>query len=258
MRHFFIFFFILFFIPYSHLFSQCPKEKLNFGYDDWPPYQFKDSNKKPTGLDIDIITTVLKEMNCPYILRTISWKAHISRLKKGKYHLAGGASKNEERKKFAYFSDSYRTESAIMLVQKKKLKNLISVKNLKEFSLLKNFRLGVNRGNWYGEAFEKLSKEKYFKKIIKTTTKEIQLYKMLNKGRISGILVDKYSGFSFLKKLKYREHIIPHPVKIYSDDIFVMFSKKSVKKSFVEQFNKSLKKIKDDGTHKKILNRYIN
>ena len=38
-----------------------------------------------------------------------------------------------------------------------------------------------------------------------------------------------------------------------SDDIFVMFSKKSVKKSFVEQFNKSLQKIKDNGTHKRFL-----
>ena len=107
-----------------------PKEKIKFGYDDQPPYQFKGNNQRPSGLDIDIITAVLKEMNCSYNLRKISWKAHITRLKKGKYHLAGGASKNEERKKFADFSDTYRKESAIMLVQKNKLKNLNLVINL--------------------------------------------------------------------------------------------------------------------------------
>ena len=128
---------ILFFIPNLQLFSQCPEEKIKFGYDDWPPYQFKGANKRPSGLDIDIITAVLNEMNCSYNLRKISWKAHITRFKKGKYHLAGGASKNEERKKFAFFSDTYWTESAIMLVQKNKLKNLNLVKSLKDLSLVK-------------------------------------------------------------------------------------------------------------------------
>jgi len=214
--------------------------------------------KTPTGLDVDIITTVLKKMKCSYSLRMISWKAHVSKLKKGKFHLAGGASKNDERKKFAYFSDSYRTESAIMLVQRNDSTKFKDAKSLKDLSTIKSFKLAINRGNWYGDIFEKLKKEKTFKNILTETTKEVQLYKMLKKGRVTGILVDKFSGYSFLKKLNYNQSIVPHPIKVYSDNIFVMFSKKSVKKSFVDRFNLNLKKIKDNGEYKKIIDHYIN
>ena len=144
-----------------------------------------------------------------------------------------------------------------MLIQKNDIHKFQKAKILKDLNSLKGFRLGVNRGNWYGEDFEKLKEDPLYKNIIKETTKEIQLYKMLKKKRLSGILVDKYSGFSFLKKLNYGKSIIQHPIKIYSDDIFVMFSKKSVKKSFVRRFNLNLQKIKESGQYQKILKKYI-
>ena len=54
---------------------------------------------------------------------------------------------------------------------------------------------------------------------------EGQLYKMLRKGRVSGVLADRYSGFAYLK-FKLGNQIVMHPLKVYSTDIHVMFSKK--------------------------------
>ena len=48
-----------------------------------------------------------------------------------------------------------------------------------------------------------------------------------------------------------------HPLKVYSTNIHVMFSKKSVDKGFVEVFNKNLKKLKSNGQYKSIINKYL-
>ena len=52
----------------SH-FTDCPKRRANTWFD-WPPYQLIDK-KQPSGLDIEIITSVLKAMK-PFSLRKIS------------------------------------------------------------------------------------------------------------------------------------------------------------------------------------------
>jgi len=251
--------------------EKCPLKgkSLTLGYDDWPPYQFK-TKKKVSGLDVDLIRAILeKGVGCSLKLKSIGWKPHLTQLKKGKIHLAGGASKNKEREIYATFSDPYRTESAVMIINKKDV-GKYSASNLKDLKKIKGFRLGINRGNWYGDRFDELKKkDKSFQKMLKETSKEGQLYKMLRKGRLNAILADRYSGAAFIKKLKLGDTLSVHPLKVYSDDIFVMFSKyryengskKSVdskdRENFIKAFNQSLKKLKASGSYQKILDKYL-
>ena len=161
----------------------------------------------------------------------------------------------DDRKKFAFFSDSYRTESVVMFVRKENL-NKYKPSSLKDL-IGKKFKLGVVRGNFNGDEFESLKKNEKFKRILLEMSSEGQLYKMLRKGRVSGVLADRYSGFAYLKKFKLGNQIVMHPLKVYSTNIHVMFSKKSVDKGFVEVFNKNLKKLKSNGQYKSIINKYL-
>tara|TARA_Y100000996_G_C22396969_1_gene591568 strand:+ start:103 stop:864 length:762 start_codon:yes stop_codon:yes gene_type:complete len=252
MKLFSVFIFIVFSL--SNSFGNCNKEKVILGYDDWRPYQYTEAGKI-TGLDVDLLSAILKSTGCPFKLKSIGWKAHLRELKKGRVHLAPGASMTDERKKFAFFSESYRTESVVMFVRKENL-NKFKPSSLKDL-IGKKFKLGVVRGNFNGDEFEKLKKNAGFKKILLEMSSEGQLYKMLRKGRVSGVLADRYSGFAYLKKLKLGDQIVKHPLKVYSTNIHVMFSKKSVDKGFVEVFNKNLQKLKNNGQYKNILNKYL-
>ncbi len=151
--------------------EKCPLKgkSLTLGYDDWPPYQFK-ANKKVTGLDVDLISAILeKGIGCSIKLKSIGWKPHLTRLKKGRIHLAGGASKNKEREVYASFTDPYRTESAVMIINKKD-RGKYSASNIKDLKKIKGFKLGVNRGNWYGDRFDDLKKkDKTFQKMLYNT-----------------------------------------------------------------------------------------
>ena len=253
MRSVALFLFIIFSI--SQALGNCNKEKVILGYDDWRPYQFKEGGKV-TGLDVDLLSAILKSTGCPFKLKAIGWKAHLRELKKGRVHLAPGASMTDDRKKFAFFSDSYRTESVVMFVKKSNL-NTFKPSSLKDLSNIKKFKLGVVRGNFNGDEFEKLKKEKAFKKIVLEISGEKQLYTMLKKDRVQGVLADRYSGFAYLKKLNLGNKIVLHPLKIYSADIHVMFSKKSVDKKFVDIFNKNLQKLKSDGKYESIIKQYL-
>ena len=70
-----------------------------------------------------------------------------------------------------------------MLIQRNDIHKFQKAKTLKDLHSLKGFKLGVNRGNWYGDSLKNLKDTRY-NNIIKETTKEIQLYKMLKKKRI--------------------------------------------------------------------------
>ena len=84
-----------------------------------------------------------------------------------------------------------------MFVKKGNL-NKFKPSSLKDLSNIKKFKLGVVRGNFNGDEFEKLKKEKAFKKIVLEMSGEKQLYTMLKKDRVQGVLADRYSGFAYL------------------------------------------------------------
>ena len=56
----------------SQALGNCNKEKVILGYDDWRPYQFKEGGKV-TGLDVDLLSAILKSTGCPFKLKAIGW-----------------------------------------------------------------------------------------------------------------------------------------------------------------------------------------
>ena len=76
------------------------------------------------------------------------------------------------------------------------------------------------------------------------------------KGRIDGFLSDPLSGTAGLRKEGLLEKV-KILMQVYSDDIFVMFSKKSTSPEIVKAFNESLSELKKNGTYDQIINKYL-
>ena len=236
-------------------FSLFPADmkKLISSWEPWEPYQYMQLDKV-TGLDIQLLTAILNNMDYEVEFLERPWARQLVEIKMGKIDLTGGASKTPEREQYAYFSEPYRTESVVLYILKEKA-GKIKISSLDQIAG-SSFKLGVTRDYYYGEEYEKLLENPAFRRNLQEVTDEEINYKKLIGGRIDGFLGDPIVSTRGLKKnrLFSKVHV---QFEVYSDDIYVMFSKKSTSPALVAKFNKSLSELKANGIHKGILNKYL-
>lgn len=237
----------------SNLWAACSNPLL-MGWEPWEPYQYQ-INEQLTGLDIELIRTILKNSQCDVTFKEMPWKRHLTEIEKGRVDLAAGASKTSEREVYANYSAPYRTESAVLYVRKGE-SNSLKYAELKDI-INSSFRLGVARGYYYGENYAQLLKQPKFKAQIHDVTDGNLNYKKLLKKRIDGFLDDPFAATARLRREGLQDQIEIHPMKIYSDDIFVMFSKKSVEPGIIDAFNQSLEQLKANGVYQQVVDKYL-
>ncbi len=228
---------------------------LSLGWDSWVPYQYKDDNGIVTGFDIDLVKKVMN--NCGYDLKMeqMPWKRLLLHVRRGITDMTCGASKTKEREEFAYFSDPYRQESVVLYVRKGESSKypLASLSDIMGAS----FRLGVAAEFYYGEQYEKLKNNPDFKSHIQEVPEDMPNVKKIMKNRIDGFLIDPFVGAALIRDLGFQNKLEIHPMTVYSDNVHVIFSKKSVSPKTVADFNDSLKILKENGTYDHIINRYL-
>mgnify|MGYP000229219900 CR=1 FL=1 len=232
-----------------------PSCELKMGWEPWEPYQFLNKDKQLTGLDIELIGAVVKEMGCKIQFKQKPWKRLLVEAKNGSMDIVAGASKTEERQKWAYFTDIYREETRVLFTLNGTSKQY-PFKLLKDF-IGTGFIIGVNRGAFNGDEFDQLMQKKDFKKMIQVVSKESQNHDKLIAKRIDGYIGDAISGINLLHKKNIYNKIEIHPVKINSSGIYVMFSKKSTTLDLVKRFNDSLNRLKKNGVYDIILKTYL-
>jgi len=226
------------------------------GWEPWFPYQFENDNNQLTGLDVDLMVAIVKQMGYELIVKKLAWKHQLRSIDLGNLDFSPGASKTPEREKFAYFSSPYRTESVKMFIKKgvakeypfKKLSDLVGTK----------FKLGVTRDYYYGEDFKILNDDKEFQKRLRWSTNDGLNYKKIVNNAIDGCLADYFSALGTIKQEGYMDQIEIHPIKIYETDIHVMFSKISTSPKIVTAFNQALEEIKKNGIYDQIVDKYLN
>ncbi|MCP3924724.1 MAG: amino acid ABC transporter substrate-binding protein [Desulfobacterales bacterium] len=256
IQYFSIILFVFSLLLFIYLPSAIAKTSYSMGWEPWSPYQYKNTQGKITGLDIELVTEIMKNVKFSVTYKERPWKRLLYEVEKGKTDLIGGASKTPERKVYAHFTAPYRTESVVLYIRKGEANNYKSFKKLGQLSNIK-FKVGVVNGYYYGKNYAKLIKNSKFKANVKPTRADELNIKKLVGGRLDGFLMDPVAATAKLKKLKFLSKVEIHPILIYSDNIYVMFSKKSTSLNIVKIFNKSLKDLKKRGKYDQIIRKYI-
>lgn len=244
-------FFIL--LDFSNLYC---KKILKIGWESWKPYQYEDEKGNLTGLDIELLKLIVSKTDYELDFRKIPWIRQLKDLEKGKLDLASGASKTKEREKFAYFTDSYRTESVKLYVLKDE-SDKYDFKELKDI-FYTNFVLGVSKGYYYGETVNRyLKNNSGIKKRIQEVANDTYNYRKLLKGRIDGFFADPVSFSAIIRKNNLQNKIKEHSLDVYSSEIFIMLSHNTMSKKIADELNHALKTVKLNGEYQKILKRYL-
>ncbi len=237
----------------SDIFCQNSQE-LIVGWDTWEPYQYKNNEDIITGLDYELVSSIIKNMGYTPIFKEIPWKRILIEIEHGLLDITTGASKTAERENFAYFSQPYRSESVVLYIRKED-RDKYNFTNLTDI-IGTTFKLGVTRGYYYGEEYQELINNPIFKKQVFDTTLDESNFKKLYSRRIDGFLVDPVVGTAGLRKEGLLDQV-EILFSIYSNDIFVMFSKESISSELVELFNSSLYELKNNGIYDEILDKYL-
>ncbi|NVJ59220.1 MAG: amino acid ABC transporter substrate-binding protein [Gammaproteobacteria bacterium] len=227
---------------------------LLMGWDPWEPYMYLTPGDQVSGLDIELIKALAKEANCKLSFTQDDWMSLLKRVETGDVSLVAGASITEKRKEYALFSAPYRDESFVLYVRAGEAD---AFKNSFESIADAGRKIGVTTDYIYGEQVSKLQdSEQYSGQFVYSAVGERNYYN-LTQHNVDVIIEDPFVGAYNIKRKGLTDQIEQLDITIHSGEVHLMFSLKSVDHTIVERFNEALKKIKQNGTYQKILNKYL-
>jgi polar amino acid transport system substrate-binding protein len=231
---------------------------LRVGWENVTPYNYEKEvvgKKQLTGLDIDILRATLQKMHCDAVFMDMPWSRQLEELRTGEIDVILGASRSPERQQFGHFSEPYRRENIRLYVKKGSSTQypITDLASVMQFSM----HIGVVRGNYYGENFQTLLLNPRFNASIEAVSNDLENFRKLTVGHVQGILVDSWSATQILRAYPaVCQQVEVHPFTIFSDDVSVLFSKKSITPALVTQFNIALSELKKDSEYNMIWQHY--
>ncbi|MBR7799668.1 substrate-binding periplasmic protein [Undibacterium fentianense] len=226
---------------------------MRWNYD--PPYSLRDEHGKITGFYIDLVQEVLTKMNCKAKFVELPWARALAELEAGRLDILPGTLQTAERHRFAEFSEPIN-HSPNVLFMKKTAISKFNVKHLNDI-LSMNFRLGIQVNVAYGAEFDKLMKKPAFLKKLTPLYQRNSGWKMANIDRIDGLIADEATGLMELKALGLEQIIVKTTISLSSGPSLVAFSKQSISKDFVQQFNQQLQTLIRNRDFERIRERHI-
>ncbi len=245
-------FYLLLITPLAY--ANCQDAPLIWGWIDWPPFIYQQENGEMKGIDFNIISQVMAQTSCKIQLSEypIPWRRQLAWLEVGRIAMMNGASKTAEREKYAYFSIPYRSESVSLYIRKADL-NKFSITHLSQLLDANIHSLGFSKGSYYGEEFAKLLNDDNFQQLLHSDF-DANNFNRLSNQRLDAVIADSISGAELIKQLGLSDEVVAMPnFNIVTGDIHVMFSKKVVPLSFVEQVNQAIMNYKKSTEYKQLL-----
>lgn len=232
--------------------SFCPSP-LRVGFDHWPPYHYYDSattdDKVLKGFAVETLNAMLTRLGCQVTYVERPWKRILHDLARGSLDIAMEAYSNEERGRYAWFSDGYNPGRSVLWVRKS---SSYPETDLASW-LASGHILGVTKDYYYGAETADLLR-RYAAQV--SVVNDHQNYGKLVLGRIDGFLGDILATPWGLKEEGLNDLIVPHSMAVYEAPTFFMFSKQRLSPAFVRAFNRELAEFKATNEYDVIWRRY--
>lgn len=203
----------------------------------------------------EITREVFRRMGCEAKYLDLPWARALIELELGRLDILPGAFITPERQRYAYFSRPYMRSINVIFVRNVQAKRytFLSLDDIME----SDFRLGVQIGVSYGRAFDALRKNPRFQaRLVELTARE-SAWKMLDLGRIDGLIADEYIGKVETRDLGIGTTVTPTKLVVTDEPSSFAFSKQSLSEDFVRRFDQALLAMIADGTYKRIRESYV-
>ncbi len=229
--------------------SAMAGETASMVVEHWPPWEIAyDADKENVtgGLAVELAEELFSRLDIRLTLRTVPWKRALLRIEKGQSDLIPMVAQNPERARYMLFTLPIHTTPVLFVYSTDRLKKF----EWNRWEDLKPFRIGIIRGYFYGNPWNKAVKEHglAFEEVTHDT---INIRKLLT-GRVDLVALF-YVGPNMLNDFPGRDKLRFAGKPIHKNILHFGISKKSFLAARLCEINKTIQEMKDDGTFKKIL-----
>ena len=210
-----------------------------------PPFNNKNASGEVVGFDYDIAMALCAKMKAECEVVTSDWDGIIPSLNAKKYDfIVSSLSITDERKNAVDFTDPYYSNKQQFVAKK-------GVDFKTDIDSLKTKKLGTQRSTQAATWLE----DNIGGDISLYDTQE-NAYLDLSSGRVDGLLADKYAIYGWLKDDPAGKDYEFKGEPINEDDKVGIALRKG-ETDLRTKLNLALKEIKEDGTYKKINDKYF-
>ena len=211
----------------------------------YPPFNNKNASGQVVGFDYDIAMALCAKMKAECEVVTSDWDGIIPALNAKKYDfIVSSLSITEDRKQAVDFTDPYYSNKQQFVAKK-------GVEFKTDIDSLKSKQLGTQRSTQAATWLED-----NVGGDIKLYDTQENAYLDLSSGRVDGLLADKYAIYGWLKDDPAGKDYEFKGEPINEDDKVGIALRKG-ESDLRTKLNLALKEIKEDGTYKKINDKYF-
>lgn len=231
------------------------QESLVVGWTDWQPFSFRDEQQQIRGLDVELVNAIFLRAGYQARFSEMPWARVLHELKFGTVQLAMSANITTERQQYARFSHPYREEETVIIIRRQDEPRWRGITSLNELRKTPDFHIGVLKGFDYGDTFRQLMGQPEMQARLQLRLKLDQLLKMLNAGRIQGLILDPHSLQEWVHQGRSLDelYILLH---IQRTPVHLMLSQKSTTQRQLDRLNQAIDELKQNPEYQQILERY--
>jgi polar amino acid transport system substrate-binding protein len=201
------------------------------------------------GIDVEVIEEVGRRLGIDIDFKLKPWVRLERDMKAGNEVCAAAYFQTSEREEYMDFTQvPLHITNYVFFVSAENGETRLRLSDMS------GFRIGLNNGFKTTPEFEKAVEEGFIS--VETVENETQSLKMLESGRIDGVLTNEFVGHYLIKK---NNIIGVNPVfpPLASTPAFFTFSKSSGLEYLVPEFNTALFELLKDGTYQRIYDKYL-
>ncbi len=244
------------------LFSACSyaanKPKLLVGVNLRPVFQYIDNKDEYAGLDIELARAIAHQAGYELEMIDFPWPRILYLIESGDIDLALSAFVTAERRQFAHFSSQhFRLGHNMLFVKSGEQARFRGIQNLSQLNG-KALRIGVQRGASYSDEYKDLVNQHWFSQNLHVVDDPLRKIELLLIGRVDAFIGSEV-GIKRVIKNKGLDNQIEPAFYLQSDQkakTYIIFSKKSVSPSQVDDFDRAILELRQSGAYQRIQKRY--
>lgn len=227
--------------------NTATKGTIIVGSDDYPPFNYEDTNGNLTGIDVDLAKEAFGRLGYEIEFKVIDWEKKKELVDAGKIDCIWGSFSIDGREKDYKWTDAYMYSRQVVAVRKDS--------GINSLADLAGKTVAVQSTTKPEEIFltRKDPRIPQVKEVFSLQNREL-VYPYLSEGYADAIAAHETSIIQCMKDYELEYKIIEDPLQVVG--LGVAFSKKD-KRGLEKQLSETFEEMRRDGSMKRILGKYL-
>lgn len=227
--------------------NTATKGTIIVGSDNYPPFNYEDTNGNLTGIDVDLAKEAFGRLGYEIEFKAIDWEKKKELVDAGKIDCIWGSFSIDGREKDYKWTDAYMYSRQVVAVRKDS--------GINSLTDLAGKTVAVQSTTKPEEIFltRKDPRIPQVKEVFSLQNREL-VYPYLSEGYADAIAAHETSIIQCMKDYELEYKIIEDPLQVVG--LGVAFSKKD-KRGLEKQLSEAFEEMRQDGSMKRIIGKYL-